>query len=410
MSIKKVNFTADQSYLAFIFQRLPRGQEVISMITRRHFLASSAALAGGLALAACGTPAGSASSDPLLFGVSGPFTGNDAEYGQTWKNAWAIVLDTVNSKGGINGRKVQLSYQDSQADPKQSVLIAQKFADDSTILAELGDFASPASMAASSIYERAGLVQFGFTNSHPKFTLGGDHMFSTSVTQAVAAVDMAQRSVEALKGIKQAVLYLDTDWGNTTAGIYIPAAKAAGAEIVLAKSYLSTEKDFRDLLLQVRNANPDLIVLHSYYNDAALIIQQARLVGITAPIFADGSAYSPQLISLAGSAANGVILTAEFLPTDPRADVQAFVKAYEKRYNAVPDGFAEGAYDALNALIWAVQKGGATRDGIFNALRTGTNIPSLQYGPFKFNAIRRVDQYKSYLVTVQNDQFVAWNG
>lgn len=381
------------------------------MTTRRQFLIAAASVAGSLALGACGTTqSSSTSSDPIIFGVSGPFTGNEAEYGQTWKNAWALALDDVNSKGGINGRKVQLNYQDSQADPKQSVPIAHKFADDPTILAELGDFASPASMAASPIYERARLVQFGFTNSHPKFTLGGDHMFSTSVTQSVAAVDMAKRAYNELKGSKQAVLYLDTDWGNTTASIYINEAKSIGTEIVLAKNYLSTEKDFRSQLLQVRDSKPDLVVLHSYYNDAALIIQQARLVGITTPIFADGAAYSPQLISLAGSAANGVILTAEFLPTDPRPEVQAFVKRYQKTYNAIPDGFAEGAFDALNVLIWAVKTGGATRDGIFNALRTGKNIPSLQYGPFQFGPDRRVAQYKSYLVEVKDGQFVTWNG
>jgi len=124
-------------------------------------------------------------------------------------------LQDINGKGGIGGRKIQLNYQDSQADPKQSVLIAQKFATDNTILAELGDFASPASMAASSIYERAGLVQFGFTNSNPDFTKGGDHMFSTSVTQSVAAVDMAQKALNILKGHKQAELYLDTSWGQS---------------------------------------------------------------------------------------------------------------------------------------------------------------------------------------------------
>ncbi len=35
------------------------------------------------------------------------------------------------------------------------------------------DFSSGASMAASPIYQRGGLVQFGFTNSHPDFTKGG---------------------------------------------------------------------------------------------------------------------------------------------------------------------------------------------------------------------------------------------
>ncbi|GCE25164.1 ABC transporter substrate-binding protein [Dictyobacter alpinus] len=382
------------------------------MTTRRQFLIRAATAVGMLTLAGCGLAPSTAavSSDAITFGVSGPFTGDNAEYGQTWKKAWAMVLDEVNSKGGINGRKIELNYQDSQADPKQSVLVAQKFASDPTILAELGDFASPASMAASSIYQRAGLVQFGFTNSHPKFTSGGDHMFSTSVTQSVAAVDMAKRSINELKGTKQAVLYLNTDWGNTTAGIYINKAKSLGIDIVLEKNYLSTEKDFRALLLQVKAANPNLIALHSYYNDAALIVQQARLVGITAPIFADGSAYSPQFISLAGNAANGVILTAEFLPTDPRPEVQTFVKAYKKRYQTIPDGFAEGAYDALHVLIWAVKQGGATREGIFHALKSGKDIPSLQYGPFQFGPDRRVAQYKSYLVTVQNGQFVPWNG
>src|SRR5258708_6017800 len=99
------------------------------MITRRNFIAGTAALAGGLALAACGgtTTGASTSSDPIIFGVSGPFTGNNAEYGRIWKNAWGLLLDDVNGKGGIGGRNIQLNYQDLQADPKQSVLIAQKF-------------------------------------------------------------------------------------------------------------------------------------------------------------------------------------------------------------------------------------------------------------------------------------------
>ena len=76
------------------------------MATRRQFLMNTAAVVGGLTLAGCGiSPStGSNSSDPITFGVSGPFTGDDAEYGQTWKKAWVLVLDDVNGKGGVNGR------------------------------------------------------------------------------------------------------------------------------------------------------------------------------------------------------------------------------------------------------------------------------------------------------------------
>ncbi|HZR41617.1 MAG TPA: ABC transporter substrate-binding protein [Ktedonobacteraceae bacterium] len=133
------------------------------------------------------------------------------------------------------------------------------------------------------------------------------------------------------------------------------------------------------------------------------------MVGVNATIFAAGSAYSPRFLSLAGSAANGVILTGSFLPNDTRPAVQSFVKAYEKRYNEVPDSFAEGAYDALNILIWAVQKGGATRVGIQQALLKGTDIPSIQYGPFKFGPDRRVANYTSFLLTVRNGQFIPYS-
>ncbi len=382
---------------------------MVRMSTRRVFIAGAATALGGLVLSGCGPASTEANSnDPIVFGVSGPFTGDNAEYGIIWKKAFNLALDEINGKGGIKGRKIQLEYQDSQADPKQSAPIAQRFVKDKRILAELGDFASPASMAASAIYQRAHVVQFGFTNSHPDFTKGGNYMFSTSTTQQVAASQMAKDAINTLKAKKQAVLYLDTDWGHVTQKIYVDKAKEIGADIVLSQSYLNTEKDFRSLLLQVRDAKPDLLVLQSYYNDAALIVQQAKLTGVTAPIFVSGSAYSPRFISLAGDAANGVVLTSSFLPTDPRPEIQRFVQAYKKRYNEIPDSFAEGAYDALNVLAWAVDKGGATREGIQKALSTGTNIPSIQYGPFKFGSDRRVASYNPILLTVKDGQFTPY--
>ncbi len=380
------------------------------MTTRRKFLLGTAALTGSLALSGCGSlfqPSSSSSSDPILFGVSGPFTGNNAEYGIIWKKGFGLALDEINGSGGIQGRKIQLTYADSQANPTQSVPIAQNFVDNSSILAELGDFSSPASMAASPIYARGHLVQFGFTNSDPRMTLYSKYQFSPGPSQQVSAAYMAQQAVTTLNGAKQAVLYLDTSWGQITQGIYVDKTKSLGAEIVLAKSYLNTEKDFRPLLLQVRDANPDLLALISYYNDAALIVKQARDVGITAKIFAAGSAYSPIFLSEAGNAANGVYLSASFLPTDPRPDVQHFVKAYQSKYHEVPDSFAEGSYDALKILAWAVEKGGATRDGIQQALVNGKNIPSVQYGHFQFGPDRRIagTSFKQYLVIVQNGQY-----
>src|ERR1700743_3850938 len=123
-------------------------------------------------------------SDPIMLGVSGPLTGPNAQYGSQWKQGFDLALDEIQAARGINGRKLAYYFEDSQSDPRQSVAIAQKFVSDPKIVMELGDFSSPASMAASPIYQRGGLVQFGFTNSHPDFTKGGDFMWSTSVSEA----------------------------------------------------------------------------------------------------------------------------------------------------------------------------------------------------------------------------------
>ena len=117
-------------------------------------------------------------------GVSGPLTGPNAQYGAQWKQGFDLALDEINGDGGIKGRPLAYIFEDSQSDPRQSVAVAQKFVADPKIVVELGDFSSPASMAASPIYQRGRLVQFGFTNSHPDFTKGGDYMWSNSVSQA----------------------------------------------------------------------------------------------------------------------------------------------------------------------------------------------------------------------------------
>ena len=131
-------------------------------------------------------------------------------------------------------------------------------------------------MAASPIYQKAKLVQFGFTNSHPDFTKGGDYMWSNSVSQADEQPLSADYAVKRL-GLKRiAVLHLNTDWGRTSKDIFVKAAKDMGAEVVAVEGYMADEKDFRSTLVRVRDAKPDGLMLISYYSDAALIARQVR--------------------------------------------------------------------------------------------------------------------------------------
>jgi branched-chain amino acid transport system substrate-binding protein len=298
-------------------------------------------------------PAQAATGETIYFGVSGPFTGDNAEYGRDWKKGFGLALDEINGAGGIKGRKLDLVYEDTQADPKQAVAVAQKFVNDPKILAELGDFASPASMAASPIYQRGKLVQFGFTNSHPDFTKGGDYMFSTAVTVDQDAAYQAQVAFQKLGGKRQAVLWRNTDWGKTTSQVYLSTSKQLGADVAYVDSYLETEKDFKSLLAKVRDAKPDVLSLIAYYNDAALIVQQARQAGVDAKVIANGSSYSPQFVKLAGDAANGTVMPTVFFPDSPVPGMKEFVQKSKQAYGDDPDQYVARAYDALKILAWA---------------------------------------------------------
>ena len=110
---------------------------------------------------------------------------DNAEYGNYFKTGALLAQKTINDQGGIKGGKLQLLIEDSQADPKEAILIAQKFVSDPRVLAVVGDFNSSASMAAAEIYNDGGLVQISPTASHPDFTKKGEYIFRAGTTQSI---------------------------------------------------------------------------------------------------------------------------------------------------------------------------------------------------------------------------------
>lgn len=376
------------------------------VLSRRTLLASAFAVAAAPASAWAQAAAG----EPVTLGVSGPLTGQNAQYGAQWKKGFDLALDEVNAKGGVRGRPLQYVFEDSQADPRQTVAIAQKFVSDPKIVAELGDFSSTASMAASSIYQRAGLVQFGFTNSHPNFTKGGDFIWSSSVSQADEQPRLAKYAADL--GFKRlAVLYLNTDWGRASQALFSDAAKSHGAEVVASEGYQPDEKDFRSTLVRVRDAKPDAIILISYYADGALISRQIRSVGLATPIVASGSVYSPKFLELAGDDANGVFTETNFFPGDNRPEVQEFVSKFRKRYSEEPDTFNAVAYDTIVLLAAVIDKYGTDRTAIRDGLATIKDVPSVIFGKATFDPqTRRVAGARAEYLVVKDGKFALWDG
>ena len=382
----------------------------MSKIDRRSLVKGSfAAIVAGATMSRA---AFADSSEPILVGVSGPLTGPNAQYGAQWKQGFDLALDEIQAAGGINGRKLAYTFEDSQSDPRQSVAIAQKFVSDPKIVMELGDFSSPASMAASPIYQRAGLVQFGFTNSHPDFTKGGDFMWSTSVSQADEQPLLALYAVRHLGLKKLAVLHQNTDWGRTSRDYFVNAAKGYGADVVITEGYIADDRDFRSTLVRVRDANPDGLILISYYSDGALIARQARQVGLKQTICAASSVYSPKFLELGGEAVEDVHLGTRYFPEDPRPEVRKFVGGFKAKYGGQePDAFNAYSYDAMNVAAAVLRIGGTDRKAIRDAFAKVKEVPSVIFGSVTFDVeSRRVKGAMNAELVVRKGQFAVWDG
>jgi branched-chain amino acid transport system substrate-binding protein len=374
------------------------------MLTRRRFVLSLAATATASGLP--GVRTGWA-QEAAVFGVSVPLTGSMAEFGRTWRKAQTLAVEEINAAGGIKGRKIELIYEDSQGDPKQTVAIAQKFVDDKRILACLGDIPTPAIMAASPVFQKARMVQMSM-GSHPDLTKAGEFIFANQMSQRQIAASLATIGVNRL-GKTQAVLYRNTDWGKVVQTIYVDKVKELGGQVVLTDSYLETEKDFRSLLAKVRTAKPEVLALIAYYTDGALLVQQAKQAGVESKIIVSEASYSPQFIKLGGDAVNGVLTQTLFFPESGRPDVQKFVAGYRAKHGEDPDFFASIGYDGVKIIAWATERGGFTREGIQQALAAGDGIPSVTFGAFKFNEIRRVGVGALAPIVVRDGKFTLLN-
>jgi branched-chain amino acid transport system substrate-binding protein len=350
-----------------------------------------------------------AGKEPVTIGVTGPLTGQYAQYGVQWKKGFDLALDEINAGGGINGRPLQYVFEDSQSDPRQTVAIARKYVADDRIVVEIGDFSSAASMAASPIYQAAGLVQFGFSNSHPDFTKGGDYVWSNAVNQKDEMPLLAD-FVHDLGLKKVAVLYINSDWGRTAKDLLAEAVVQRGGAIVGAEGYLADEKDFRSAIVRLRGANPDSIALISYYPDGAQLTRQIRQAGITQPIVAGGSIYSPKFLELGGDAVNGVLTTVPFFPGDPRPIVQSFVKSFIAKFGVEPDAYNGRAYDTMILLASVMRQFGTERKAIKEGLGKIKGVPSVVYGSVAFDTeTRRVANPLVSRIVVKDGKWAAWD-
>ena len=91
--------------------------------------------------------------------VAGPLTGDNAEYGNGFKNAAELKIKEYNENGGVLGKQVILETYDDKNTGEEGATIAQKISSDSDVVAVIGHFSSGVSMVAAPTYDENKIIQ-----------------------------------------------------------------------------------------------------------------------------------------------------------------------------------------------------------------------------------------------------------
>lgn len=323
---------------------------------------------GGLSVL-FGLPVAGLAEEPVMIGVSIPFTGQYAESGKSLQAGIELAVKQLNEAGGVQGRPFEIVVSDSEGAPDIAKRIARKFVNDPKIVAEIGDFTSGCSMAAQPIYDKAGMVQLSPTTSHPSFASGSPYSFGIIGAQAGGSPFMARAAVERLGKKRIAVAYLATDWGISVKNLFVEEAARLGAEIVAEESYLEGTTDFSMVVKNLRSAQPEALFLASMMPDAAGISQQRQMDGWNdVAVIGVLPLNTAEFVQLGGAAIENVFVPTVFFLKDPRPEVQNFVAAYQAAYNVSPTWVSAIGYDAMNLLANAIKQGGTERSAIQRAL------------------------------------------
>jgi branched-chain amino acid transport system substrate-binding protein len=179
---------------------------------------------------------------------------------------------------------------------------------------------------------------------------------------------MADFAVNDLKKKNFAVLYVDIDYGKSIFGAFKQEVEKLGGKLVIDRSFKMGDKNFTSLLTAVKAANPDALYVVGYYNEASLIVKQAKELGIPAQLLGVDGFDSPKYLELGKENTEGSIFTTSFYTSDPREVVQKFVQAWKSKYNGEPDMLSSQSYDATMVILEALKKAGTDKEKLAQAI------------------------------------------
>jgi branched-chain amino acid transport system substrate-binding protein len=158
-----------------------------------------------------------------------------------------------------------------------------------------------------------------------------------------------------------AVIRTGARYGRVAFKIFSENATRVGHPVIIEERFTDGETDFKAQLERIMRTNPDAILIWGNARESALILQQARAIGLKQPVYGSDRMVNPEFLKIAGADAEGVVTTCQYNPDSKNPKLKAFEANYRKRFGQEPDVFAAHAYDGMNLIIEAINKVGLNR-------------------------------------------------
>ncbi|MEJ2171044.1 MAG: ABC transporter substrate-binding protein [Desulfobacterales bacterium] len=340
--------------------------------------------------------------------------GGQAAFGEVEKNSFEMAAAKINANGGINGKQLQLLFEDDTGNPAVARSAAEKLIDKDKVVMLGGGYGSSETFAVAGVAQQNRIPFLVNTGSADKITeQGWTYVFRLNPPVSAYPAGLESFLKEVAKPKTAAILYEDSAFGTSGSKHFAQTCKNLGIKVVLNEGYSKGGVDFKPLLVKVKEANPDLVYMISYVMDAALLMTQSMELRVTPHLFVGGGAgfTLPEFKKNAGKAGDRVFSATLWYQTLPYPGAQQYFDDYVSKYGKPTEYHGAEAYAAAQVIADTLSRAKSmSREDVRKAL-AATDMTTV-FGPVKFMSYgKKINQNKlpTYLVQWQGDNLeLVW--
>src|SRR5690554_5604544 len=251
----------------------------------------------------------SSTSENIKIGVNLELTGPVSVYGIPERKGMELALAQINEAGGVLGKQIEFIFYDNEYDNAKAVENAIKFATQDNVVAMLGPATSSPSLAVGAIAKEYEIVNFTPSATAAGVTMDGDAVnpwvYRASFIDPFQGLVVANFASNDLDATKAVVMYSDSsDYSVGLAESFTDKFEENGGEVVSTVTYTDVDNDFSAQLTRIADEDFDIIFVGDYAERGALIVRQAREMGLDVPVLGPDGIDTPDFNDLAGGADN----------------------------------------------------------------------------------------------------------